>query len=88
MGGEGKTVEIDETFVGGKEKNKHESKSRHLGTGGAGKEAVFSLVERGGFATHHVPQVSSILDTTAARHSELVIWSERTTRYVVSSGSG
>jgi hypothetical protein len=48
LGGEGKTVEIDETFVGGLEKNKHRKKRQHLGTGGAGKEAVFSLVERGG----------------------------------------
>jgi transposase-like protein len=48
LGGEGKTVEIDETFVGGKEKNKHASKRQHLGTGGVGKEAVFSLVEREG----------------------------------------
>jgi transposase-like protein len=60
MGGEGKTVEIDETFVGGKEKNKHRSKRKHLGTGGAGKEAVFSLVERGGkVRSHHVPEVTA-----------------------------
>ena len=42
MGGEGKTVEMDETFVGGLEKNKHRSKRK--GTGGVGKEAVYSLV--------------------------------------------
>jgi transposase-like protein len=60
MGGEGKTVEIDETFVGGLEKNKHRSKRKHLGTGGAGKEAVFSLVERGGkVRSHHVPEVTA-----------------------------
>jgi transposase-like protein len=60
MGGEGKTVEIDETFVGGLEKNKHRSKRRHVGTGGAGKEAVFSLVERGGkVRSHHVPAVTA-----------------------------
>jgi transposase-like protein len=60
MGGEGKTVEIDETFVGGLEKNKHRSKRQHAGTGGAGKEAVFSLVERGGkVRSHHVPAVTA-----------------------------
>jgi transposase-like protein len=60
MGGDGKTVEIDETFVGGLEKNKHRSKRQHVGTGGAGKEAVFSLVERGGrVRSHHVPAVTA-----------------------------
>lgn len=60
MGGEGKTVEIDETYVGGLEKNKHRSKRKHVGTGGAGKEAVFSLIERGGkVRSHHVPRVNA-----------------------------
>ncbi|MBA2704536.1 MAG: IS1595 family transposase [Blastocatellia bacterium] len=60
LGGEGKTVEIDETFVGGKEKNKHRNKRKHIGTGGAGKEAVFSLVERGGkVRSHHIPAVTA-----------------------------
>src|ERR1700732_2985945 len=53
LGGEGKAVEIDETFVGGKEKNKHASKRQHRGTGGVGKEAVFALVERGGKGRSH-----------------------------------
>jgi transposase-like protein len=60
LGGEGKTVEIDETYVGGKEKNKHANKRKHLGTGGVGKQAVFSLVERKGkVRSHHVPSVSA-----------------------------
>lgn len=60
MGGEGKTVEIDETFVGGLEKNKHRKNRKHVGTGGAGKEAVFSLVERKGkVRSHHVPAVTA-----------------------------
>jgi transposase-like protein len=58
LGGEGKTVEIDETFIGGLEKNKHRSKRKHVGTGGAGKEAVYSLVERSGrVRSHHVATV-------------------------------
>jgi transposase-like protein len=48
LGGEGKTVEFDETYVGRKEKNKHLGKRNKRNLGGTGKEAVFSLVERGG----------------------------------------
>jgi transposase-like protein len=60
LGGEGKTVEMDETFVGGLEKNKHRSKRKHKGTGGVGKEAVYSLVERKGrVRSHRVPKVNA-----------------------------
>ena len=51
---------MDETFVGGLEKNKHRSKRKHQGTGGTGKEAIDSLVERGGkVRSHHVPAVNA-----------------------------
>lgn len=46
LGGEGETVEVDETYIGGKEKNRH--RSQRLVGGVYGKETVLSLVERGG----------------------------------------
>jgi transposase-like protein len=60
LGGKGKTVEADETFIGGREKNKHRRKRNKDNIGGTGKEAVFSLVERGGkVRSQHVPEVSA-----------------------------
>src|SRR3954453_19859173 len=54
LGGEGKTVEADETYVGGKAKNRAYAKTlpRH--------EAVASLVERGGkVRSRHVADVTA-----------------------------
>jgi transposase-like protein len=60
MGGEGKFVEADETYIGGKETNKHRSKRNSKNIGGMGKEIVFSLVEREGrVRSHHVPSVTA-----------------------------
>jgi len=54
IGGEGKTVESDETFVGGKKKNVHKGKPEPK------KHAVHALVERGGqMRATHVADVSA-----------------------------
>src|SRR5258706_10197869 len=61
LGGEGKTVEADETYIGGKEKNRHRSKRVKAHVGGTwGKQTVFSLIERNGAVRSvHVASVTA-----------------------------
>ncbi|NJO34570.1 MAG: IS1595 family transposase [Rhodospirillales bacterium] len=70
IGGEGKIVESDETFVGGKKKNVHKGKPEPK------KHAVHALVERGGeVRAKHVADVTAktlreAIFTQASRKSE------------------
>jgi transposase-like protein len=60
LGGENKVVEADETYIGGKEANKHKSKRTPGRQGGAGKEIAVALVERdGSVRSMHVPAVDA-----------------------------
>ena len=59
LGGDGKAVEADETYIGGKESNKHSAKRTVRGGVGL-KEPAVALVERGGkVRSFHVPAVNA-----------------------------
>jgi transposase-like protein len=60
VGGAGMTVEADETYIGGKEGNRHASKRRGRGNRSGDKEPVLALVEREGVVRSiHLPRVDA-----------------------------
>lgn len=71
LGGVGKVVQSDETFVGGKKKNVHNGKPEPK------KRPVLALIENGGqMRAKHIPNVTSktvkeVLRTNVSRKSEL-----------------
>jgi transposase-like protein len=60
LGGTGKTIEADETYIGGKDSNRHASKRHRVGGGVVGKMPVVALVERDGMSrSFHIANVTS-----------------------------
>ena len=55
-------VEIDETFIGGLERNKHEADKLKMGRGSVGKAPVLGMRERGG-RTKAMPIKSTSMET-------------------------
>ncbi len=68
-------VEIDETFVGGLEKNKHEKDKLKAGRGSVGKTPVLGMRERGGRTRAFPIPTNSIEEIQTAIHANVEVGS-------------
>lgn len=64
-------IEVDEVYIGGLERNKHEAKKLNAGRGTVGKQAVLGIRERGGKSVA-MPVDSTSKDSLQAKISEHV----------------
>lgn len=69
-------IEIDECFIGGKERNKHEHKKLKAGRGSVGKVAVLGMRERGGRTIAKVTAERSLQTVTGEIHQNVEIGSQ------------
>jgi transposase-like protein len=86
LGGDGKEVEVDETFIGGASRFMHSDKRREkiLARGAKGKAAVLGILERGGQVRAHIKQAARSTLTTSPRMTgsigsvtRIVLWTMR-----------